>query len=652
MEKLKNSAPVSLKNIKIKDEFWSNYIELVHNVVIPYQWEAINDRIPDAEPSYAIKNFRIAAGLEEGEFNGLVFQDTDLAKWLEAVAYRLETNPDRELEELVDETIGIIEKAQQKDGYLNTYFTLKEPGKRWTNLHECHELYSAGHMIEAAVAYYNATGKRKLLEGMCNFADYIDSVFGPEPEKLQSYDGHQEIELALVKLYKATGNEKYLRLSKFFIDERGKKPSCFESEWLKRNKISYWSGKTSENPSKHLDYNQAHLPVREQSEAVGHAVRAVYMYTAMADLALLNKDVKLLEACRRLWNNIVSKQLYITGGIGSTNHGEAFTFNYDLPNDIVYQETCASIGLIFFAHRMLQIDAKGEYADVLERALYNSVLSGMALNGKSFFYVNPLEVLPEASEKNPAKHHVKSVRQKWYACACCPPNVARLLASLGQYIYTVSSDTIFTHLYISGNANIEIKNTEIVLKQKTSYPRDGKIGLEVLAQKETEFVIALRIPGWCEKHSLSINGSVVKAEVVNGYARLERTWKQGDLIELELDMPVELIQAHPEVRANAGKVAIQRGPLVYCLEEEDNGRNLSAISIPYNSKLVAEFAGDLLGGVVVIKGDALKTDASDFGERLYRKAEVKEKPISIKAIPYCMWGNRKPGEMLVWIRQK
>ncbi len=637
-----------LKNIMISDSFWNKYIKLVHEVVIPYQWDAINDRVEDAEPSHAIKNFRIAAGLEQGEFYGFVFQDTDLAKWLEAVAYRLETHPDKNLEELADEAIELIEKAQQADGYLNTYFTIKEPGRRWTNLTECHELYTAGHMIEAAVAYYRATGKRKLLDVMCRFADHIASVFGTEPGKLRGYDGHQEIELALVKLYEATGEEKYLKLSKYFIDERGRKPNYFELETARPDYKKHFPGDAMMSK----EYNQSHLPVREQDTAEGHSVRAVYMLTGMADLAALTQDGELLEACRRLWKNIVQKRMYITGGIGSTSEGEAFSFDYDLPNDTMYTETCASIGLIFFANRMLKAEPISSYADVMERALYNNVLAGMSMDGKSFFYVNPLEVWPEASEKSPIKKHVKAVRQKWFGCACCPPNVARLLSSLGQYIYTTDENTLYTHLYIGGEAKTDIAGTQTVIRQTTNYPWDGKVILEVRPEIEKEFGIALRIPDWCDSYSISVNGVSVTPEIKDGYAIIQRNWKQGDRIELNLDMDIKLMQSNPLVRSNAGKLALQRGPLVYCLEETDNGENLSTISIPVDSNLTAEFDPETAGGVVVITGNAYRTETCGWDENLYRTAKIEEKPTTIKAVPYCVWGNRNPGEMLVWIRQK
>ena len=637
---------IPLNKVRINDAFWSKYIKLVHDEVIPYQWDAINDRVPDAEPSHAIKNFRIAAGLEEGEFYGFVFQDTDLAKWLEAVAYRLETHPDEELEKLADEAIALVEKAQQPDGYLNTYYSIKEPGNRWTNLRECHEMYTAGHMMEAAVAYYKATGKRKLLDVMCRFADHIDSVFGTEPGKRRGYDGHQEIELALVKLYEATGEERYLKLGKYFLDERGREPYYFQIEYEKRGRTDHFPDKVMHNRL----YAQTHLPVREQATAEGHSVRAVYMLTAMADVAALTGDEGLLEACRRMWDNIVSKRMYITGGIGSMAHGESFSFDYDLPNDTMYTETCASIGLIFFAHRMLKIEPESRYADEMERALYNNVLAGMAQDGKSFFYVNPLEVLPEACEKNFTYRHVKPVRQKWFSCACCPPNVARLLSSLGQYIYTIKENTVYTHLYIGSEADIKVGGAGLTLKQKTNYPWDGKITLAISAEESKAVTIALRIPGWCTKYDLSMNGVKIEAETVDGYVELNRIWDSGDIVELNLDMPVELIGANPAVRANAGKAAIQRGPVVYCIEEADNGKNLSAISIPLKSKLLAEKDGNLFGGAVTVKTEGFRTDSEGWGESLYRPVEGRELPITIKAVPYCLWGNRNPGEMQVWLR--
>lgn len=650
MNNFKNYVPSTLANTKISDPFWSPYLDLVRNVVIPYQWQALNDHIPDAEPSYAIRNLKIIAGEAEGEFGGLVFQDSDLGKWLEAAGYSLSVTPDANLEALADGMIDLLEAVQQPDGYLNTYYTLKEPGQRWTNLGDCHELYSAGHLIEGAVAYYKATGKRKVLDIFCKYADYIDTVFGPEPDKIQGYDGHEEIELALVKLYEVTGEERYLRLSKYFIDERGKEPNFFDIEWEARGRTSYWiREKVSERPDKR--YTQSHLPVRDQREAVGHSVRAVYLYTGMADIARETGDEKLLEACKALWHDIVDRKMYITGGIGSTNHGEAFTFAYDLPNDTIYSETCASIGLIFFAHRMLQMEAKACYADVIERVLYNVLTSSMSQDGKHFFYVNPLEVWPEASEKNPSRLHVKATRQKWFGCACCPPNVARLLSSLGQYVYTASSDTIYTQLYISGNHTATIGSEEVTVAQSSNYPWEGVIHLTVSSKNPVNFKLGLRIPEWCRKHTILLNGKKAEVYYENGYALVSNEWQNGDEIRLELDMPVDLLYARQEVRANAGKAAIVRGPLVYCFEEADNGAPLTAFSLPTETDFSMRRDSSIPGNPIVIETPGLHLKARVPSASLYTINRAEEVPVTIKAIPYYLWGNRTSGEMLVWIRK-
>jgi DUF1680 family protein len=643
-----------LTDVKIQDEFWSVYTDLVRNTIIPYQWEALNDRVPDAAPSYAIRNFRIAAGLEQGEYHGFVFQDSDLAKWLEAVGYSLAVHPDAKLEATADGVIDLIGKAQLPDGYVNTYYIVKEPENRWTNLWECHELYCAGHMMEAAVAYYQATGKSKFLDIMRRFADHIDSVFGPEPGKKRGYPGHEEIELALVKLYRVTGEKRYLNLAAFFINERGNKPYYFDIEAEERGWTHHWNRQGS-RPSDTGIYNQYHLPVREQKEAVGHAVRAVYLYSGMADIAMETGDEELLKACRTLWNNIAARQMYITGGIGSTAHGEAFTFDYDLPNDTVYQETCASIGLIFFSHRMLSLEKNGKYADVMERALYNSVLSGLARDGKSFFYVNPLEVWPEASEKDPGKGHIKAVRQKWYGCACCPPNVARLLSSLGGYIYSVEENTVYTHLYIGGELKTEVGGMPVTLVQKTEYPWDGNVTIQVKGASETEFTLALRMPGWCPKARLRVNGEEcsIGYRLHDGYIYIKRSWNHGDIVELNLEMNPQLIQAHPSVHADAGKAAIQRGPLVYCMEEADNGKNLAVVSVLSDAHMDAFRDPGLPGGAVAIRAQGSRINGSSWdGNELYRPLQSNEKPFQIKAVPYFLWGNREPGEMLVWIRYR
>ncbi|NLA59196.1 MAG: glycoside hydrolase family 127 protein [Firmicutes bacterium] len=644
------AKPIPLQSVKLQDRIWQSRFQLVRDEVIPYQWDALNDRIPGVPPSHAIRNFRIAAGESEGEFKGFVFQDSDLAKWLEAVAYVLAVEPNPELEKTADEVIDLIANAQQPDGYLNTYFTIAEPDKRWTNLRDWHELYCAGHMMEAAVAYYEATGKRKLLEVMCRFADYIAETFGPEPRKLQGYPGHPEIELALVRLYHGTGGEKYLKLSKYFVDQRGQEPHWYDIEAQRRGDVpKYYFSDIGYN------YSQAHLPVRQQETAEGHSVRALYLFSGMADVAVETGDEELLEVCRRLWDNVTLRRMYITGGVGSERYGERFTFDYDLPNDRAYTETCASIALVFFAHRMLQADMDAKYANVMERALYNGVLSGISLDGKSFFYVNPLEVWPEAGRVRHDLQHVKTERQGWFACACCPPNAARLLASIGRYMYSAGEDTAYIHLYAASTAELVLAGMKVRLIQETDYPWQEKVTIKVEPEEAREFAIAVRLPDWCEDPSLAVNGKEadLTQATSRGYAYIRRTWQPGDTIELTLPMPVQRISANPKVRENAGRVALQRGPVVYCLEEVDNGPNLSAVILPRDSELSAQWRSDLLGGVVTIHGKALRIDEDRWNGKLYMpaKAPPATREIEITAVPYSTWCNRKPGEMLVWIRE-
>ncbi|TDQ37464.1 glycoside hydrolase family 127 protein [Aureibacillus halotolerans] len=636
--------------VRVTDSFWREKIDVVKTNVIPYQWEALNDRLPDAAPSHAIENLKIAAGEKEGEYHGFVFQDTDLAKWIEAVAYVLEDQADETLEAQADEVIDLVVRAQGSDGYLNTYFTVKEPGKRWTNLRDQHELYTAGHFIEAAVAYYQATGKDVLLKAMCRFVDYIDSVFGLEEDKRKGYDGHQEIELALLRLYEVTGDEKHLNLSYYFINQRGQQPHYFDIEKEERE----------ENSGTHMwkdvgryGYSQAHKPVREQDEAVGHAVRAVYMYSAMADLAKLKSDEGLAEATKTLWKNVTNKQMYLTAGIGSQTHGEAFsTIAYDLPNDECYTETCASIGLVFWAQRMMKLEKQGAYGDVMERALYNGTISGMDLNGKRFFYVNPLEVWPEQSNRRENRSHAKPVRQKWYSCACCPPNLARLIASIGRYMYEVEEDYVYNQLFMSAEATVRVKETDVILKQKTNYPWEGHIATEVHPEQELSWTFAVRIPGWAEGAELYVNAQRLDIASIlhNGYALIDRVWRKGDVVELKLPLTPQRVYAHPSLRENAGKVAFQRGPVVYAFEEADNGKNLPALSISPSSVAEAAFEPDILDGVVALTVEGHRAVPNDEG--LYQKTKAEETLVQLKAVPYYAWCNREPGEMLVWVREK
>lgn len=649
---LKPLQTIPLRQVAIQDRFWSDRLRNVIETVVPYQWDALNDAIPGAEPSHTIENFRIAAGESEGEYYGMVFQDSDLGKWLETVGFALSKERSPELEKLADEVIDLLERAQQPDGYLNSYYTVKEPGARWTNLRDNHELYCAGHLMEAAAAYYEATGKRKFLDIMCRYADYIGTVFGPNPGQKRGYDGHPEIELALVKLYQASGNRRYLELSQFFVEERGKQPHFFDEEEKERDAAR---GQTGRNKRKY-DYFQAHLPVREQKTAEGHSVRAVYLYSAMADLAAEYQDAGLLEACQELWNDVVQRKMYVTGGIGSSAFEERFTVAYDLPNDRAYTETCAAIGLVFWAQRMLQLEKDRKYADVMELALYNGVLSGISLDGKSYFYVNPLEVWPDTANFRNDMHTVKVTRQPWFGCACCPPNIARLIASLGQYIYSVNEKEpeLYTHLYIGSKVQLELDGKPVQLTQETNYPWDGQAALQLSLEAPAEFTLSLRIPGWCRKAVIKVGGAETEVDrTQNGYAKLKRTWQDGDRIELSFEMPVEIMRAHPNVRENAGKVALQRGPVVFCLEEIDNGPNLQDIVLPADAQFDVHFDDQLLGGVTVLTGIGSRSVIPpERSDSLYTTQPFDRASVPVKAIPYFAWSNRTPGEMTVWIRSE
>ncbi len=644
-----NGAGHFLTNAQVNDCFWSRTREIVRKEGIPYQWKALNDLIADAEPSYCMRNFRIAAGKQTGEHAGYVFQDSDVAKWIEGAAYTLRWHPDAELEATVDGAIEEVVAAQQEDGYLDTYYIINGLDKRWTNLKDHHELYCAGHLLEAAVAYYQVTGKRVLLDAMIRYMDHIDSVLGPQEGKLKGYPGHPVLEMALMRLYDITKNPKHLQMAKYFVDQRGQQPLFFKDE-NERNKNSfYWKDSYFK-----YQYYQAGKPVREQKDAEGHSVRAMYLYSGMADVARETGDASLIEACERLWNSTVKRRMYVTGSIGSSEYGEAFTFDYDLPNDTVYGETCAAIGLVFFARRMLTLAPKGEYADVMERALYNGVISGMQLDGKKFFYVNPLEVLPEACEKDFYKRHVKVERQKWFGCACCPPNIIRLISSLEEYIYSSDEKNLYVHLYIAGAVDANMNGTDVHLNVTTDYPWNGSVAIDVQPEAETAFALKVRIPGWCRKYSLKVNNQTVAALPEMGYVSIERTWSKGDRVELEMDMPVEFVKANPRIYEDVGKIAVARGPLVYCLEEADNTRNLHQIRLgdakPEEFKI--EWKGEKLGGIVELKSKGIRETDAGWDETPYSAFNTIETvPTELTWIPYYAWANRDPGEMRVWIRK-
>ena len=634
--KIQNQIPIN--SYKPDGGFVAAYQKLVRDVVLPYQYAVLNDAAPDTEKSHVVKNFINAAHALKGEdiedgFYGMVFQDSDAAKWLEAVAYSLSLYPDPELEAQADELIGYIAAAQDKDGYLNTYYTVKDREKRWTNLLEGHELYCAGHMMEAACAYYEATGKRTLLDVMAKNAEHIYDVFVTQEHG--GYPGHPEVELALLKLARLTKNERFFELAKHFIDVRGVNPHFYEEERAKRDWVIWGS-----DPANH-EYQQNDKSVREFKKATGHAVRAAYLYTGMADMASETDDAELNEACKALWDNITKKQMYITGAIGSTAHGEAFSVDYDLPNDTVYAETCASIALMMFASRMLEKEVDREYADVMELAFYNTVLAGMQADGRHFFYVNPLEVIPGMSGVVATRRHVIPQRPKWYGCACCPPNLARLLTSFGKYAYGESDTTAYCHLYAQGEVTFA---NGVALTCKTEYPYDFTVTYAIKKGGK----LAIRIPARCKKAVVSVNGATIEPETLRGYVYFDTA--DGDTITLELNEQVRFIYPSAKIPALTGFTCVMRGPLVYCFEGVDNDGDVLSLRIDPKAEVTAEaFSDGLLKDTVKLTFDAYRVAEVDG---LYTEEEPQITPCKAAAIPYYLWGNRGINQMRVWMARK
>ena len=627
--------PVPLRDVVIDDVFWAPRIKINREHTLAYQ-------LQQCEETGRIRNFDKAAGVVDGEFEGIFFNDSDLYKWIEATAYSLSTYPDADLEEKLDQVIVRVAAAQEDDGYLNTYFILVEPDKKWTNLGVMHELYCAGHLFQAAVAHYLGTGKRTLLDVACRFADHIDGIFGPGKRK--GMPGHEEIELALMDLYRVTGEARYFHLSEFFIDQRGQRPSVFEQEIHNPGT----GGKVAHNRSHFMvgetycgAYAQDHLPVREQREVVGHAVRAMYLYCAMADVVGETGEPALRDALEKLWHNVTRARMYVTGGIGPSSHNEGFTQDYHLPNTTAYAETCAAVGNIIWNWRLLMLDGEARFADVMELALYNGFLSGVALDGTHFFYVNPL------------RSNGDRERESWFGCACCPPNVARLLASLGLYAYGQSEDGLWMHLYIAGRVKVKQAGTEITLKTETRYPWHGEVKMTMETDQPVDFTLYLRIPDWCREASISINGSSQESKSVSSaYTALKRTWQNGDTIRLSLSMPIEQIEAHPNITNNQGKVALRRGPMLFCLEEIDHDDHVHGMILPEDPELEAETAPDLLGGITVIRGKALALDRESWNDELYRPSgHTALRVTDLTAIPYYAWNNRGKGNMTTWIHK-
>lgn len=599
---------ISYRNVTLTSGYWKEKQLLNENVTI----YSVYDRFYDTGRMEAFK-FNYKEGMPNRPH---IFWDSDVAKWIEAAAYILNKKEDKLLESRVDDLIDLIEINQQEDGYFNIYFSIIEPDKKFS-LRDCHELYCAGHLMEAAVAYYEATGKDKLLKCMEKYAACIEKAFIIEKTAKFITPGHEEIELALVKMYNCTKNEKYLKMAKFFIDNRG-------------------VGKDIENfyPQFNEKYAQNHMPVRKQKTAEGHAVRACYLYSGMCDVAYETNDSELFLACKELFNDIVNKKMYITGGIGSSPIGEAFTIPYDLPNETAYAETCAAISLAFFAHRMMKFENNSIYADIIEKELYNGALVGLSLDGKSFFYENPLEInlknhIHNTSTKDKDRLPITK-RVEVFGCSCCPPNINRVLSSIGDYIYGIDKDVLFINQYMSSILNYDDKKVEII----TNYPNDGTINIKANGVS----TLAIRIPSWCQKFNIN-----APYELNDGYAYI----KNPSEVIITFTMEVLLIEANDKVSNNIGKVAIQYGPLIYCIESIDNIENLYQLYIDSNLNYTLEFNSLFNANIINLKGFKKVTN-----NNLYNHYSNNYEDIIIKAIPYACFANRNESNMLVWVKCK
>lgn len=615
MASARNLQAVPFTAVKISDSFWSARQETNRIASIPVS-------LDNLEKAGNLNNFRLAARGATNGFSGPMFMDSDVYKAIEAASFSLATHPDRELAARLDAIIALIAAAQQPDGYLDTYYLVKEPGRRWTNLRDFHELYCAGHLIEAAVAHFQATGQRNLLDVAIRLADHIDSVFEPEPRRL-GYPGHPEIELALVKLWRVTGEQRYFNLARFFIENRGR----------------HYFAEEHHIPSAQYDgtYWLDDVPIYDHEKIKGHAVRAAYLMSGATDVAAQTRDARLLAMLDRVWRNTTEKNMYLTGGIGPSKHNEGFTVDYDLPDLSAYQETCATVALAQWGNRMGLLWGDAKYADVVERGLYNGMLAGVAQDGKRFFYVNPLE--------STGNHH----RQEWFSCACCPPNAARTIAALGGYAYATGSNSIWVNLYIQGQMETPCAGQQIRLDVKTDYPWEGRVILKPRLPSPGNFELRLRVPGWCEGATVSVNGKKISAPVTErGYFVLSRRWRTGDAVELNLPMPVQRVAASPNVAADRGLLAIQRGPLVYCVEQCDQTAPVASLVLPADAEFKVH-KSKLFGGMAVIRGVGEQTENPDWSHTLYHRATVPGKRVEITAIPYYAWDNRQPGPMKVWL---
>jgi DUF1680 family protein len=631
-----------LTAVQIEDAFWSPRLEVNRTRTLDHVYKEL-------ELTGCIRNFDIAGGKAQGKFGGPWWADSDVYKWIEGASYILALHPNAPLESRVDELIAKIAAAQQKDGYLDTYVLLRLPDLKWKSLAFNHEMFCAGSLFEAAVAHNQATGKRSLLEIALRLADHLDATFGPGMQA--GIPGHEEVELALVRLYRLTGEKRYLRLAQYFVDSRGQKPSIFERQYdqLPERQVDLLGHPMSikdfyrrfflVNPSKFdTSYSQDQLPVRQQRVAVGHAVRAMYFYSGMADLVYETGDAGLWEALESLHDSVTNHRMYVTGGIGPSERNEGFTADYDLPNENAYQETCASAGMVFWNYRMLKLTGDARYADVMELSLYNALAAGVSLTGDTFCYVTPL------ASRGDFK------RDPWFGVPCCPTTVARFLPALGRYIYSESPDGLWVNLFIAGQVTANLAGKKVTLRQSGNYPWDGKIKFTIGVEAPQDFVLRVRIPGWAAGPDFEINGKEFSPRVVNGYAEIRRSWSNGDTIDLTLPMEIQRLEANPQVVYDHGKSAVRRGPLIYCLEQADQQAPLDEIILPLGAQLESQFAPELLGGITVIKGQGLLHPLDDWKNVLYQPVRTpSNKPLSVTAVPYCVWGNRGLGKMAVWI---
>jgi DUF1680 family protein len=604
-DSLARLQPVPFTEVKIADRFWAPRLETNRKVSIPHV-------IAQCYETPRMENLVRAGKGERGGFKGLIFDDSDVYKVLESASYALAEERDPGLEKKVDEMIAVVAKAQMPDGYVNSWYQLMAPDRRFTNLRDNHELYCAGHLFEAAVAHYRATGKRSLLNVATKFADLLVNTFGEG--KRMGYPGHPETELALFKLADATGNKSYFELARFFIDKRG---SRFFADEHKTPKEQF-----------HGTYWLDDMPLREHREIKGHAVRAAYLFSGVADLANATGDQSLVNVLDRVWRNTVYRRVFVTGGIGPSASNEGFTTDYDLPTFSAYQETCASLAMVFWNHRMGLLHGESKYWDEVERSLYNGALAGINLKGDRFFYVNPLASF--------GGHH----RTPWFACACCPPNLTRTLASLGGYAYAKSNDGLYINLFIGGEVATKVGGENVRVKVETNYPWDGKV---IVRPSPGEYMVHVRIPGWREGGKL---GQTMHGEYP-GYATFYGPWKTGSKIELNFDMPVRRLAAHPDAKDIAGRAAIQRGPLIYALEQVDNKDKVLDMVVPLSADLAPRFESKLLGGITVLDGKAQLVSEVDWRRQLY--APIPAQTVPVRAIPYYAWDNRLAGPMVVWL---